>query len=190
MPELLSEIASRRSFRAIDPRPVDQEVLRRTLEAATLAPSCFNNQPWRFLVLNEEPVLSKIKEHLAGGNYWVKKSPVVIAVVTRNEFDCALSEGRDYAMFDCGMAAMNLQLQAWREGLYAHPMAGFSPKGVKEAFGMAEDILLITLIALGYPGSDDHLSEKHRKAEHSERSRRAESEVIFYNEWPDAADSE
>jgi nitroreductase len=134
-------------------------------------------------VLNEEPGLGKIKQQLAGGNYWVHPAPVVIAVATGTELDCQLSQGREYALFDTGMATMNLQLQAWHEGVYAHPMAGFNPQGVKEAFGISEDVIVITLLALGYPGSPDHLSEKHKSLEDSQRNRRPPSEVLFYNSW-------
>ena len=68
-------------------------------------------------------------------------------------------------------------------GLYAHPMAGFDPLIVKEAFDIPEDYIVITLIAIGYPGSLEGLSEKHVVAEGSDRSRKDEAEVISYNSW-------
>ena len=94
-----------------------------------------------------------------------------------------LSDRRDYALFDCGLGTENLILQAIKEGLYAHPMAGFDPLKVKEAFQIQDDFIVITLVAMGYPGDSSHLSEKHQEAEQSPRARKPESEVICYNNW-------
>ena len=71
--------------------------------------------------------------------------------------------------------------QAVKEGIYAHPMAGFDPAVIKKAFAIADEYTIITLVAFGFPGSDAHLSEKHLKGELSLRSRKPEREVICYN---------
>jgi nitroreductase len=153
------------------------------MTAATYAPSCGNNQPWRFVVVDEEPALSRVKEGLSGGNYWAKKAPLIVLVLTREDLDAQLSEGRNYALFDTGMAAMSLQLQAVHEGLYVHPIAGFDPVVVKKNMDLPEDFILVTLINMGYPGSEDHLSAKHKEQEHSQRSRKDAEEVISWNRW-------
>ena len=183
MPAMINYIEERRAKRALDDKPVDPGVLAGIMTAATFAPSCLNHQPWRFLVANENPALEKIREALSGGNYWAKKAPVMIAVITKNDLDCQREDGRDYAFFDCGLASMNLILQATKEGLICHPMAGFDPLTVKESFNIPEEYTVITLMAMGYPGSSDHLSEKHQAGEKSPRTRKPESEVICYNEW-------
>jgi nitroreductase len=74
-------------------------------------------------------------------------------------------------------------LQAFQEGLFAHAIAGFDPLVVKAKLRVPEDYIVITLIALGYPGDESHLSEKHRSLEHSPRERKPESEVISWNAW-------
>ena len=74
-------------------------------------------------------------------------------------------------------------LQATKEGLVAHPIAGFKPVEIKQAFGIPEDFTLVTLVIIGYPGSEEHLSDKHKELEHSERSREDQSEVIAFNGW-------
>jgi nitroreductase len=153
------------------------------MTAATYAPSCFNRQSWRYLVATGDQALAKVREALTEGNYWARKAPVMVVVTTKADLDCQLNDGRDYALFDTGLATQNLLLQAIKEGLYAHPMAGFEPLVVKEAFGIPEDYTVITLVALGHPGSDTHLSEKHRELETSSRTRKPEAEVISYNEW-------
>jgi nitroreductase len=96
---------------------------------------------------------------------------------------CQLNDRRDYAFFDCGLATENLVLQAVKEGLYAHPIAGFNPLAVKEKFNIPADFIVITLVAVGYPGDDASLNEKHRQLEHGPRIRKPESEVICYDAW-------
>ena len=189
MAELLQVIQERRSFRGLKEDAIPDDVLGRIMTAATYAPSCSNNQPWRYLVIKGGNALERARGHLAGGNYWARKAPVLILVITRNDLDCQIGS-REYADFDTGMSAMSLQLQAWHEGCYAHPMAGFKAKGMTEEFGIdAEGHRLITVIALGYMGSADELSDKHKELEHSERDRKPLSDVVCYDEWkaPDPA---
>jgi nitroreductase len=183
MSTLLKEIDERRAKRALSDAPIPSAALTRIMTAATYAPSCFNNQSWRFLVITESDTLIKAHDALTDANYWAKKAPALVVVVTKPDLDCQLSDGRDYAFFDCGLATQNLLLQAAKEGIYAHPMAGFDPHVVKKAFGIPDEFTVITLVALGFPGSDAHLNEKHRKAESSPRLRKPEQEVLCYNAW-------
>jgi nitroreductase len=183
MKGLLKEIDDRRARRALSTETIDEEILQRIMTAATYAPSCFNSQPWRFMVVTGATELTRLHEALSGGNYWAKKAPALVVLATKTEFDAKLSDNREYALFGCGLAAANLMLQATKEGLYAHPMAGFDPLKVKEAFAIPEDYIIVTLIALGYPGSLEGLSDKHVASEKSERSRKPESEVICHQQW-------
>ena len=184
MESLVPEIEKRRALRALDDtRPVPLEVIRRILTAATYAPSCGNMQPWRFVVASEEPALGRVKEGLSGGNYWAKKAPLIILVITQVDLDTRRDDGRDYAFFDTGMANMALMLQATREGLIAHPIAGFDPVAIKKSLGIPAEYTLLTLVNIGYPGPEDHLSEKHREQEHGPRTRKDPAEVISWNRW-------
>jgi nitroreductase len=183
MNEIIKEIEDRKSKRALSEKPVPEEVVKRLLSAGTYAPSCFNNQPWRFVAVEGEEVNHRIGEHLPGANYWVKRSPLIILVCTRRDLDCDLSDGREYALFDAGLAAENIILQAQREGLIAHPIAGFKPVPIKETVGIPEDFTLITLIVLGYPGEMDVLNESHQASETAPRDRKPLEEVVFRNRW-------
>lgn len=183
MSELIHEINIRRAKRALSDENIPDEVIKRVMTAATYAPSCFNNQSWRFLVATNEEALAKVFDSLSGGNYWFKMAQAAVVVATELEFGCQLSDRRDYAFLDCGLAVENLMLQGFKEGLFAHAIAGYDPLKVKEAFGIPDEYIIITLVALGYPGEDTLLSDKHKKLEHSERVRKPESEVICYNTW-------
>jgi nitroreductase len=181
--QIIREIEQRRVKRALSTEKIPDEIIRRIMTAATYAPSCQNNQSWRFLVATEEGALSKVHEALSSGNYWARKAPLVVLVATKHDLDCRLSDGRDYAFFDTGLAAENLILQAESEGLHAHPMAGFDPLSLKQSFQIPDDYTVITLIAIGRPGDDSHLSDKHRTLENGPRERKPASEVISYNQW-------
>ena len=183
MEGLVHEIEIRRAKRALSGEKIPDEVLKRIMTAATYAPSCFNNQPWRFVVVNEKSKLESLHGSLSGGNYWVKKAPAIIVLATKPELDARLSDRREYALLGCGLAAENLMLQAFKEGVIGHALAGFDPFVVKAQLGIPEDYIVITLIALGYPGDESHLSEKHLAMEHSPRQRKPESEVISWNTW-------
>jgi nitroreductase len=183
MKEIIAEIASRRARRAFDEKAVAAETLQRIFDAAILAPSCSNKQSWRFLVCSKAESLSAARSALSSGNYWAAKAPVLVIVLTGDALDCELSDDRHYAQFDTGMAAMNLMLQATREGLYAHPMAGFDPLVLREKFAIARDTRVITMIALGHPGPVGHLNPNHLASETSARTRKPLSEVVAWEEW-------
>jgi nitroreductase len=183
MSEILSQIETRRARRALSEKSIPQETLARIMTAATYASSCFNNQPWRFLVVNQERELEIVKNNLSSGNYWARKAPVIVLVFTKPELDCRLSDNRNYALFSTGLAVENLVLQATKEGLIAHLIAGYKPLPLKAAFGVDSEMILITLVIIGYPGDEAHLTDKHREQEHSARDRKPEDQVIMYNRW-------
>jgi nitroreductase len=183
MAEIVSEIEKRRAFRAIGEQGVPEDVKQRIARAALLAPSCANKQPWRFVIADEEPALSVVRQSLSGGNYWAKKAPLYLLAVTDPTFDCDLEDRRSYALFDTGMAVMNLQLQAVAEGLVAHPIAGFSDTQLKKGLKIPESHILITIVVVGYPGDDSHLSEKHLVLESSRQERRAVEDLVSKNGW-------
>jgi nitroreductase len=183
MNTLLNELVKRRARRALDQREIPEDVLERVMRAASLAPSCSNNQPWRFVAVREKAKLDEVKSFLTPGNAWAKRSPCIILAATKPEFDCRLDAGREYALFDTGQAVMALQIQAIHEGLYVHPIAGFNALGVKKAAGIPDDVVLITLVILGYPGELSVLDEANQAKEVSERQRKPMNEVAVRDAW-------
>ena len=176
-------IEARRAKRALSTEPVSQEEVELLIQAAHLAPSCFNNQPWRFVVIDDPQTLQAVKETMPKGNYWTAPAPVIIAATSQRDLDCTLSDGRDYFLFGCGMAVGNLMIQATQLDLVAHPIAGYNPVGVKEILGIPEDYTLITLIIVGRPGDASQLSDQHREIELGPRDRKPLSEVMARNRY-------
>jgi Nitroreductase len=180
---ILSQIEARRAYRALDEKAIPRETLSRLAEAAQLAPSFGNSQSWRIIIAVDPARLEGVKAALSGGNYWAKKAPAIAAFVTSLEWDGRLDGGRDYALFDLGQAAMAFQLQAQAEGLVAHPIAGFDAAAAKAALGLPANLILETLVILGYKGEPSGLSEKHLAAESSPRSRKPLDEVFAFDAW-------
>ncbi|MDY0392540.1 MAG: nitroreductase family protein [Candidatus Bipolaricaulis sp.] len=182
-------IRARRAYRALSGEPVAREALERLVEAAHLAPSCFNNQPWRFVIAEGE-TLDRVKGALSGGNYWAKRAPAILALASHRDLDCKLSDGRDYFLFGCGMATGLLMIQATQMGLVAHPIAGYDPPAVKEALGIPEEYILIALIVIGKRGEASTLSDKHRAIELGPRERKPLSAVVAWNKFGDPNETE
>ncbi len=182
MNELLNEIVTRRARRGLSDRPVDRDVLHRLARAAALAPSCANSQPWRLLFFTEPAALERARAALTPGNYWAKRAPALLLIFTRLADACRRDEGRDYAFFDCGLAAENLMLQAAAEGLIAHGMAGFDAAALKREFGLPADSIPLVMIAIGFPGNESGLSEKHLHDEHAPQTRKPLEETVFWND--------
>jgi len=182
--DVLEPIKARRARRAISERPIGRETAERLLQAAHLAPSCANNQPWRLVAIDDPEALSAIKEGLTRGNYWAAPAPLIVAVASRVDLDCRIPDGREYFLFGCGLAAMNLMLQATAMGLVAHPIAGFRQTPVKEALAVPAEYTVIALVIVGHPSSDlSGLSDKHRDEETSPRVRRPLDEAVSWNRF-------
>jgi len=179
---VLQAIEKRRAYRALDPRPIDKDVLIGLIKAAATAPSGMNNQPWRFITVTGAQRLNALKETLSPGNYWAKAAPAIIAVVTNNRWSMQLGE-RSYAPFEVGMATMALQIQAVSEGLYIHPIAGFNADAAKTVLDIDADDSLLVLLVLGYPGSEEGLSDKHLESEHSTRMRLSLEHIHAFDGW-------
>lgn len=183
--EILKAIEERRAYRALSPEALPAGAAERIVQAGTLAPSCYNNQPWR-IVTAAGSGLEALRPALSEGNAWALDAPMIIAMSVRASDDCRLDEGRDYALFDAGLCSMAMMLQATEEGLVAHPIAGYNPKKAKAALGIPKDHVLIALIIVGRKAtdiSDATLSSWQVTAEKSVRSRKPLTEVVSLESW-------
>ena len=179
----LDLLKTRSAYRAIDPRPVEKDKLQAMLEAAQLSASCMNLQPWRFLVLDEADALERGRKALADGNYWAKTAPVLVIGLSREDLDCRIPDGRDYFLFDLGMATQNLIIQATEFGLTARPMAGFRPGVIREEFNIPESYTVLVAIAVGYEGDLSTLKDNHQKVSVAPRTRNPLETNFLFNQF-------
>lgn len=179
-----SVILQRRSKRSYLPKAVPEGSLQRLMEKVRWAPSCANNQPWRFIVARQPEALSRLHEALNRGNAWARKAPILMAVVAREADDRVRKDDPvSYHLFDCGLAVENLLLAAVEEGLMGHPMAGYKAGKVKEALNVPEEYSVICLVSLGYQGDISDLDERMRAKDERPRSRKEISEIFSFDGW-------
>jgi len=150
--DLMPEIMRRWSTRAFSTRAVDEGEVLALLEAARFAPSCYNEQPWRFILARSPDELATMQSLLAEQNLlWAKHAPVLMLMLAKRSFT---ETGRDnyWHMFDSGTAWGYLSLEAERRGLITHAMGGFDRKRALVLYNLPSDIVPIAIIAIGWPG--------------------------------------
>ncbi|QSX08423.1 nitroreductase family protein [Alkalibacter rhizosphaerae] len=157
--EIMPEIKERWSPRAFSQDAVSETDLFALLEAARYAPSCNNEQPWRFIVAQEGDRLQRMRSILNDGNRrWAIQAPVLILILSKKNFE---SNGKEnhWSMFDAGTAWGYLSLEAQRRGLYTHAMGGYNRNLARSLFSIPDDYQIITVVAVGKPGDKWKLDE-------------------------------
>jgi nitroreductase len=167
--KMLELIISRQSDRKYSDKPVEKEKLDRIIEAARMSPSANNEQPWKFIIVTEPDLLSKVAKaasaKIFGMNMFVGQAPVMIVLV-REKPDLsskvgAIIKNKDYSLIDIGIASENICLQAKAEGLGSCMIGWFDEKMLRKLLGIPRSKRVELIITLGYSLSD--WREKKRK---------------------------
>lgn len=163
--ELMDEIKKRWSPRAFSDKPVSEDQLMQLVDAARFAPSCFNEQPFRYVLFSSPEEVKLAKAHLKAGNVdWNVNVQAYLGILFKKTWERNGKENR-WAAFDTGTSWGLLSLQAIHLGLVTHAMAGFERKALREALSISDDYDFITLIAVGYYGDPKDLSKERQIAE-------------------------
>jgi nitroreductase len=183
----IGELMRRRwSPRVFEDRQVEPADILTLLEAARWAPSCFNEQPWRYLLFDgsDAGAMERARACLVEGNAWARHAPLLMLSVAREQFTYNGAPNR-HAQHDVGLASENLVLEAVRLGLAAHQMAGYDAERARREFLIPEGFTPMAMIAIGYPyrGNLDDLDEKARAKELAPRSRLPIGAIAFSGSW-------
>lgn len=152
-------VLKRQSDRKYSPASVEKEDILKCLEAARLAPSACNSQPWKFVVVDDRTKLLEISDAAIGlgMNKFTVQVPVLVAVVQENMNLSAkagsIVKSKDYSMMDLGIAVEHFCLQAAELGLGTCIMGWFDEKRVRKVLGVPRNRRIQLLIALGHPDS-------------------------------------
>ena len=134
-------LTQRWSPRVFGEGPVSASALRAVLEAARWSPSCFNDQPWRFIVAvkaDDPETYARLGACLTSFNQtWALAAPVLLASIATPTFRLNGHPNR-WAQHDVGLATSMLLVEAQNQGLTCHPMGGFDPDKLRAEFAVPD----------------------------------------------------
>jgi len=163
-------IRKRYSVRSYQSRPVEDEKLKAVLDAARLAPTAVNKQPFRLIVVKTEGRKEELKRVYHAD--WFSQAPLVICACTVKSESWTRRDGRNYVEVDTTIAMDHLILQATALGLGTCWIAAFDADAAREVLKIPEDVEPLLFTPLGYPA--DELGDKSRKEL---------DELVYYEEW-------
>jgi len=169
--ELIEALKARRSIRRYKPDKIPDDVLERVLEAARIAPSAGNAQPWKFLVVRDSRLKSELIEACRGQRFIAEADAIIVA--------CGLPRqarhigGRwSSAQVDVACAFTQLLLQAWQEGLGTCWIGAYDEAKVKRLLNIPDEVEVYALTPLGYPAEQP-----------GPTPRKPLAEIVCYDKW-------
>lgn len=179
---MINAIRNRRSIRKYQERPIEEEKLTEILEAARLAPSGNNTQPWHFIVVNSPEMRQRLAD-ASHNQQWMVQAPIHIVCVadirSRVGADAEINLEDDSPMLefkklirDTSIAIEHLVLEAEEQGLGTCWVAWFSPREIGDLLGVPEDKYVQAIITLGYKGEDPQA-----------RPRKPLQEIVHLEQW-------
>ena len=171
----------RQSVRSYDIKPVKAEIIDRCIEAARLAPSACNSQPWKFIIVNDPDLRYKVADSTSNKilpiNHFTKEAPVLVVVVRENpNFTSKMGEiikDKTFTLIDLGIATIHFCLQAAAEGLGTCILGWFDENRIKKLLKIPRSKRAELIITVGYP-KNGQIRDKKRKDFH---------EIVSYNSY-------
>ena len=182
-PHLHPLLAERWSPLAFSPEPIPPDVLELLMEAARWAPSCFNEQPWRYLyaTIDDAEAHAQLLSCLVPANQeWAQSAPFLAISVAKLTFT-RNGKPNSYGWHDVGQATMSLVAEAMAHGLFAHQMGGILPDRIRELYALPEDYVPVAGLAIGRLGDPAQLSPALQAREASPRTRRPIAHTFLKN---------
>lgn len=161
----LLEIARKRfSVRNYSPKPIEPELLEKVLEAAIIAPSAVNFQPWKMIVVTDENVLTQLQETYPRD--WFKSAPAcIVALGDHDRGWHRPADGKDHTDIDVAIAIDHLTLAATEAGLGTCWVCHFNTEKIADIFQLPENWEPIALIPIGYPAVEAVPNKKRKSSE-------------------------
>ncbi len=167
----------RQSDRRYTPQAVEADKIDLCIEAARLAPSACNSQPWRFIVVDDAALRAEIADSAAsmGMNGFVRQAPVIVAVVLEKmSLTAAIGSvirDKEFSLLDIGIAVSHFTLQAADLGLGTCIVGWFNERRVRKALGIPRGKRIPLLITLGYPEGPTRRKSRKTTPQMSGRNR-------------------
>lgn len=163
-----------------DEKPITVTQIEKFVEAASWAPSAFNDQPWRFAyVIKGDKAFDQVLSTFVDYNkQWASSASALIVVMRRNDFEHN-GKPNNYACYDTGAASMSLIIQAMSEGIYAHQLAGFDHLALQNLLTLDDSVSIIACMALGYPKDIEAIPSLFIERAKAVRTRKLVSEIAY-----------
>ncbi|MBN1885559.1 MAG: nitroreductase family protein [Candidatus Krumholzibacteriota bacterium] len=170
--DIYEAIRTRTSVRSYLPDSIDDARLGRVLDAARLAPSGKNGQPWTFIVVRDPSIRRRLVP-ACKDQAFVGEAPVVVVACGREELAYRKMGGYWNSLpVDIGIAFEHLMLAAAAEGLGTCWIGAFIEEDVREILGVPADVKIVALTPIGYPAADQ-----------TPRPRKPMEEILMENRW-------
>jgi nitroreductase len=156
----LDLVKNRFSARSFTDKIVEKEKIDLILEVARLAPSAVNLQPWKFFVVSDKLMLSKLAETYS--REWFKTAPLCIVACGNHSESWKRFDGKDHCDIDVAIAVEHIVLAAEELGLGACWVCNFDVKKCSEFLNLSEFLEPVAMIPIGYTNAI--VKEKKRKA--------------------------
>jgi nitroreductase len=156
--EFSTVIRSRRSVRSYSPEPIPDDVLERIMDAARIAPSANNVQPWRYIVVTDATRVQKAAA-AADSQQFIAEAPVVIVLCAERYTDRYSWLGENMYLVDAAISMDHLILAARNEGVGSCWIGAFDKEAIRELFKIPDGIEPILLTPLGYPKTPSTFSD-------------------------------
>lgn len=181
--ELEQVITTRRSVRKFTNQPVEREKINACLEAARLAPSACNSQPWHYLVIDDPQVKVAFCEQAFSGMFsiskWAAAAPVLVAVISdRGNFTSQLGNffrRTEFYLVDQGISGEHFVLRAQDLGLGTCWIGWLDAEKAAKFFNLPKGKKIEHLIALGYPAATAGQDKPH--------PRKPFEQIVSYNRY-------
>ena len=151
-------IRTRRSIRGYRPDPVPEDVLQRILDAARVAPTAANRQPFQLIVITDPSTRARLKEVYDRDWFWT--APVIIAGCVETDKAWQRSDGFNAAEVDLSIVMDHLILAAADEGLGSCWICNFDESKAKQILGIPDGVRVIALTPLGLPAAEPRLFQR------------------------------
>lgn len=178
MADINKFVSERFSPKRFSSRVVENDKIELIFEAARWAPSCFNEQPWRFIYCTKDDnddyqkMLSCMSE---SNQVWARTAYILAISFASSKFSQNGKLNR-FAAYDTGMAMSNILCQATDSGLFVHQLGGFNAERAKTILEIPEDFEVLAMMAIGYL-DDNFLTES---MEYKESRKRNDKEIFAF----------
>src|SRR5438094_1367489 len=151
--EVFEAVRTLLAVRQYKPDPIPDDVLRRILEAGRLSGSASNNQPWHFVVVQDQGTIGEIGRLVTTGPY-IAGAPLAIVV--------AIPKTR-FAFSDASRAIQSMLLTAWDAGVGSNWAGGPGMDQLKPLLGIPDELDVVAVLPFGYPAVEVGAGKKVRK---------------------------